>query len=96
MLFAKEELKLQLWIECISRRRIAAGFLRGTPITCVMANISKVIGQLPSMLIARAATVTIVTRETVLSNIISILAREVSGSTSVGLNAVAVENARNR
>jgi hypothetical protein len=59
-------------------------------------NISTVIGQLPSMLIARAATVTIVTRETVLSNIISILAREVSGRTSVGLNAVAVQNARNR
>jgi hypothetical protein len=59
-------------------------------------DISTVIAQLPSMLIARAATVTIVTRETVLSNIISILAREVSGRTSVGLNAVAVQNARNR
>jgi Alpha amylase, catalytic domain len=58
--------------------------------------ISPVIAQLPSMLIARAATVTIVTRETVLSNIINILAREVSGRTSVGLNAVAVQNARNR
>jgi hypothetical protein len=48
------------------------------------------------MLIAREATTTIVTSEIVLSSIISILARDVRGRASVGLNAVAVENPRNR
>lgn len=52
--------------------------------------------QLPSMLIARAPTAMIVTNEIVLSSIINNLAREVSGAASVGLNAVAVSNARNR
>jgi len=56
----------------------------------------KTLSQLPSMLIARAATVMIVTNEIVLSIIISNLAREVSGKSSVALNAVAVPNARNR
>jgi aquaporin Z len=54
------------------------------------------LSQLPSMLIARAATVTIVTNEIVLSSIINNLARDVSGKSSVALNAVAVPNARNR
>ena len=48
------------------------------------------------MLIARAATITSVTSETELSTIISIFARPVSGRTSVGLNAVAVQNDRNK
>ena len=39
---------------------------------------------------ARAATMTIVKKEIVLSIIINILARRVSGKTSVGLNAVTV------
>ena len=54
------------------------------------------IAQVPRTLIARAATTTIVTNEIVLSSIISTLARAVNGSVSVGLNAVAVENPRNR
>ena len=54
------------------------------------------LSQEPRMLIARDATATVVTSEIVLSSIISILAREVSGNTSVGLNAVAVEYARYR
>ena len=45
---------------------------------------------------ARDATVTMVTSENVLSSIISSLARAVSGNASVGLNAVAVLNPRNR
>ena len=52
--------------------------------------------QLPRMLIARDMTATIVASEIVLSSIISILARDVSGMTSVVLNAVAVEYPRNR
>lgn len=52
--------------------------------------------QLPRMLMARAATVTSVRSETALSSIISSFARDVSGRVSVGLNAVAVEKARNR
>ena len=52
--------------------------------------------QVPRMLIARDATATIVTSEIVLSSIISALARDVSGRTSVELNAVAVEYARYR
>ena len=52
--------------------------------------------QLPRMLIARDMTATMVAREIVLSSIISILARDVSGMTSVVLNAVAVEYPRNR
>jgi len=48
------------------------------------------------MLIARDMTVTIVASEIVLSSIISSLARDVSGMTSVVLNAVAVEYPRNR
>ena len=52
--------------------------------------------QLPRTLIARAPTTTIVTSEIELSSIIIIFARGVSGTTSVGLNAVAVENAANR
>ena len=48
-------------------------------------------GQLPRTLIARAPTTTIVASEIALSTIMSILAREVSGVTSVVLNAVAVE-----
>jgi hypothetical protein len=43
------------------------------------------------MLIARDATMTIVIIEIVLSSIISNLARGVSGTASVVLNAVAVE-----
>jgi hypothetical protein len=46
------------------------------------------------MLIARDAMATVVTSEIALSTIISILARGVSGNTSVELNAVAVEYAR--
>jgi phosphotransferase system HPr-like phosphotransfer protein len=46
------------------------------------------------MLIARDATATVVTREIALSSIMSILARDVSGNTSVELKAVAVEYAR--
>jgi hypothetical protein len=42
------------------------------------------------MLTTRAATMTIVKRGMVLSSIINILARRVSGTTSVGLNTVAV------
>ena len=52
--------------------------------------------QLPSMLIARAATAMIVTNEITLSSIINNLAREVSGKSGVGLNPVAVSNARNK
>ena len=52
--------------------------------------------QLPITLIARAPTTTIVTSEMALSSIIVILARAVTGTTSVALNAVAVEKARNR
>jgi hypothetical protein len=52
--------------------------------------------QLPTIFIARDATTTIVTSEIALSSIIRILARDVSGSTSVGLNAVAVEKPRNK
>jgi len=48
--------------------------------------------QVPSMLIARAAMAMMVTREIMLSAIINNLAREVSGMTSVGLNAVAFVN----
>ena len=51
---------------------------------------------MPSMFIARAATATVVTSEIVLSSIIKSLLRDVSGCTSVGLNAVAVQKARNR
>ena len=47
--------------------------------------------QLPRILIARAPTTTIVASDIELSTIISILARDVSGMTSVVLNAVAVE-----
>jgi len=47
-------------------------------------------------LIARAATVMIVTNEKILSSIINSLARAVSGKSSVALNAVAVPKARNR
>lgn len=47
-------------------------------------------------LTARAATMTSVNSEIVLSSIISIFARLVSGSTSVGLNAVAVLYPRER
>jgi hypothetical protein len=39
---------------------------------------------------------TIVTNEIMLSGVINSLAREVSGKSSVALNAVAVSNARNR
>jgi hypothetical protein len=49
-----------------------------------------------SMLIAREATARIVTSEIMHSNIINSLARKVRGGASVGLNAVAVQNARNR
>ena len=49
-----------------------------------------------NMLIARAAMAMMVTSEIVLSSIIINLAREVSGRTSVGLNAVEVQKARNR
>ena len=49
------------------------------------------LAQLPRILIAREATTTIVSSEIVLSSIISSLAREVSGATSVVLKAVAVE-----
>ena len=48
-------------------------------------------GQLPMMLMARAATTRIVTSETMLSSIINNFAREVIGRASVGLNAVAVQ-----
>ena len=47
-------------------------------------------------LTARAATTTSVNSEIVLSSIISILARRVSGAASVGLNAVAVLYPRKR
>jgi hypothetical protein len=46
--------------------------------------------QLGIMLMARDSMITIVKSEIVLSVIISILARWVSGKASVGLNAVAV------
>ena len=52
--------------------------------------------QLPRVLIAREATMASVASEMQLSSIISNLARAVSGMTSVVLNAVAVEKARNR
>jgi hypothetical protein len=48
------------------------------------------------MLIAREAMAMIVTNEITLSNIINSLARKVRGGASVGLKAVAVQNARNR
>jgi hypothetical protein len=47
--------------------------------------------QLPRTLIARDITATIMISEMALSSIISIFARDVSGTTSVVLNAVAVE-----
>jgi len=47
-------------------------------------------------LTARAATMTSVKSEIVLSSIISIFARRVSGNTSVGLNAVAELNPSDR
>ena len=52
--------------------------------------------QLPRVLIAREATMASVASEMQLSSIISNLARAVSGATSVVLNAVAVEKARNK
>jgi hypothetical protein len=52
--------------------------------------------QVPRVLIARDATARVVTSEIALSSIINILARHVSGNTSVELNAVAVEYARYR
>ena len=45
---------------------------------------------------ATAATAMTVTNEIVLWSIISTLVRDVSGKASVGLNAVAVSNARKR
>jgi hypothetical protein len=48
------------------------------------------------MLIARDATTTVVKSETELSIIIRILALPEFGKTSVGLNAVAVQNERKR
>ena len=48
------------------------------------------------MLTARAATIATVASETADSHIISSRVRVVTGTTSVGLNAVAVLNARNR
>jgi len=48
------------------------------------------------MPMARAATKRIVASETVLWTIVNIFARRVIGTVSVGLNAVAVQNARKR
>ena len=67
-----------------------------SPMPTLVAGGAVMRAQLPRMLIARDMTATIVASEIVLSSIISILARDVSGMTSVVLNAVAVEYPRNR
>lgn len=85
---------------CSSRMRIADGVTPNAAGQGFLASPGRISnlglsGQAKSgrylrMLMARAPTITIVTREIVLSTIISILALPVSGRASVGLNAVAV------